>query len=133
MHLPSRFLPALAVVASLGACPAEAMDINAFRKANGLKPLRQHAALTALAKAHATDMARRQVMDHAGFYETRAKRGAVAENVAYGSATMSAAMEQWINSSAHRANMLRPDFTRYGLASAVSASGTQFWALELGK
>jgi uncharacterized protein YkwD len=126
-------LPSLALLLLLFAGSADATDINAFRKANGLKPLRQQSALTALARAHAQDMARRHSMDHAGFYTIRARRGVAAENVAYGAASMSGAMQQWIDSWAHRANMLRPDFTRYGIASAVSASGTRFWALELGR
>ena len=123
----------LALILLLSAAPAHAMDINAFRKANGLKPLRQQGTLTALARTHAQDMARRQSMDHAGFYTIRAKRGVAAENVAYGAANLSGAMQQWIDSWAHRANMLRPDLTRYGIASAVSTSGTRFWALELGR
>jgi uncharacterized protein YkwD len=126
-------LPLLTLVLLLFAVPVHAMDINAFRKSHGLKPLRQQAALTSLARAHAQDMARRQSMDHAGFYAIRARRGVAGENVAYGATSMSGAMQQWINSSAHRANMLRQDFTRYGIASAVSASGTRFWALELGR
>jgi uncharacterized protein YkwD len=128
-----RRLPALALLLLLFAVPAQATDINTFRKTHGLKPLRQQAALTALARTHAQDMARRQSMDHAGFYAIRARRGVAAENVAYGAASLSGAMQQWIDSWAHRANMLRPDFTRYGIASAVSASGTRFWALELGR
>jgi uncharacterized protein YkwD len=133
MHLSSRELPFLvAVLILLLASPVHAVDLNGYRKANGLKPMRAHAALGALAKAHAADMARRGRMDHAGFYNVRARRGARAENVAYGCADMNCAMQQWINSSPHRANMLRPDLTRYGLGSAVSAGGQRFWALVMG-
>lgn len=112
---------------------AKAMDVNGFRRANGLKPLSSNATLTALAKAHATDMAHRQSMDHANFFEVRAKRGAAGENVMYGCPDMNCAVQAWINSSAHRANMLRPDFSRYGLGSAVAASGQRYWALVLGR
>ena len=133
MHFPTRQLPVLvAILISLLASPVHAIDLNGYRKANGLKPMRAHATLGALAKAHAADMARRGRMDHAGFYEVRARRGARAENVAYGCTNMNCAMQQWINSSPHRANMLRPDFTRYGLGSAVSAAGQRFWALVMG-
>ena len=123
----------LALILSLFASPAHAMDLNSYRKANGLKPMRAHATLTKLAKAHAADMARRGAMDHAGFHEVRAKRGARAENVAYGCADANCAIQQWINSSPHRANMLRPDFMRYGIGSAVSASGQRFWTLLFGR
>ena len=95
--------------------------------------MRQNATLTSMAKAHAADMAGRQSLDHAGFYTGRATRGAAGENVSYGCDDLGCAMEQWIASPPHRANMLRPDFTRYGLASAVSASGQRFWALLFGR
>lgn len=125
------FLPAILVL--VFAVPADALDLNGFRKQNGLKPMRQNATLTALAKSHAASMAKRRSMDHAGFYEVRAKRGASGENVAYGSADQNGAIQQWINSPPHRTNMLRPDFTRYGLASATSAAGQRYWALLFGR
>jgi uncharacterized protein YkwD len=134
MSWSARPLPFLVVtLILLFASPVQAIDLNGYRKANGLQPMSAHVTLTALAKAHAADMAGRGTMDHAGFYEVRAPRGARAENVAYGCADANCAMQQWIGSSPHRVNMLRPDFTRYGLGSAVSASGQRFWALELGK
>lgn len=134
MSLPSLRLPFLLVVLiPLLAVPAKAVDLNGFRRANGLKPMHANASLTSLAKMHAVDMARRQSMDHAGFFEIRARRGAAGENVAYGCPDMSCVIQKWIDSGPHRANMLRPDFTRYGLGSAVAASGQRYWALELGR
>jgi uncharacterized protein YkwD len=134
MSLSSLRLPfLLAVLIPLLAGPAQAVDLNGFRRTNGLKPMQSNASLTSLAKSHAADMARRQSMDHAGFFELRAPRGAAGENVAYGCADSSCVMQKWIDSGPHRANMLRPDFTRYGLGSAVSASGQRYWALELGR
>ena len=127
-------LPSLLVfLLPLLAAPAQAVDLNGFRRANGLKPMHANASLTSLAKMHASDMARRQSMDHAGFFESRATRGAAGENVAYGCADTSCVMQQWIDSGPHRANLLRPDFTRYGLGSAVAASGQRYWALVLGR
>jgi uncharacterized protein YkwD len=134
MPLSSLRLPVLlAMLVPLLAAPAQAVDLNGFRRANGLKPMQANASLTSLARMHAADMARRQSMDHAGFFESRARRGAAGENVAYGCADMSCVMQKWIDSGPHRANMLRPDFRRYGLGSAVSASGVRYWALELGR
>lgn len=132
MRLPFFASLIAAVICSIP-FSAEAMDVNGFRRANGLKPMSSNATLTALAKAHAADMARRQSMDHANFFEVRARRGAAGENVTYGCPDMNCAMQMWINSGPHRANMLRPDFTRYGLGSAVSASGQRYWALVLGR
>jgi uncharacterized protein YkwD len=130
---PLRLTFLATVLIPLLATPAQAVDLNGFRRANGLKPMQSNASLTSLAKTHAADMARRQSMDHAGFFEVRARRGAAGENVAYGCADTNCVMQKWIDSAPHRANMLRADFTRYRLGSAVSASGQRYWALELGR
>ena len=123
----------VAILITLLVRPAHAVDLNGFRRANGLKPMQANATLASLAKAHATDMARRQSMDHAGFFEIRSRRGAAGENVAYACPDLNCAMQKWIDSPPHRANMLRTDFTRYGLGTAVAASGQRYWALLLGR
>jgi uncharacterized protein YkwD len=125
--------PLLVLFLFVSALPAQAVDLNGFRRQNGLKPMSANATLTGLAKAHAADMARRHSMDHANFFEVRARRGAAGENVTVGCADSGCAMQMWINSGPHRANMLRPDFRRYGLGSATSASGQRYWALVLGR
>ena len=58
--------------------------------------------------------------------------GAAAENVAYGCATEDCVIRMWARSSRHRANMLRRDVTRYGIASADGVNGKRYWVLELG-
>jgi uncharacterized protein YkwD len=137
MKIPSvlRTLPLLLALAGCGTfmgTPEAATTLNGFRAANGRAELRSDAALTAMANAHAADMARRDRLDHDGFKEHRGPRGARAENVAYGCKESPCVIQQWVNSSGHRANMLRTDITKYGLASAVSSSGKKYWALELG-
>ena len=107
-------------------------SINGFRAANGRTALHTDAALARLAQEHASDMARRERLDHAGFFERRARAGARAENVAFGCADEACTVRQWINSSGHRANMLLSDVNRFGIASAVSKSGRRYWALVLG-
>src|SRR6266568_1955198 len=72
------------------------------------------------AQAHSNDMARRNSMDHSGFYE-RAAKGARAENVAEGSKTEAETMAQWRASSGHAANMRLPGCK--AVAHAVSRSG----------
>ncbi len=119
----------LSVLSSSG---ENAASVNAFRAANGRSQLRSDSTLTGLAKAHAEDMARRGSLDHNGFMERRGPAGARAENVAYGCNESACTIKQWINSSGHRKNMLIPELTRYGMASAVSSNGRRYWALELG-
>jgi uncharacterized protein YkwD len=130
-----KALPLLLVLAGCGTLgvPEDATSLNGFRASHGRTPLSSDAALTAMAQTHAGDMARRDVLDHAGFKEQRGPMGARAENVAYGCADSPCVIKQWVNSSGHRANMLLPSVTKYGLASAVSKSGKRYWALELGE
>lgn len=138
MNIPGalKILPLLLAVSGCGSFPGvpeSATTLNGFRAANGRSALRSDIALTAMASSHAADMARRDKLDHDGFKEQRGPGGARAENVAYGCKDSPCVIRQWANSSGHRSNMLIPSLTRYGLASATSASGKRYWALELGE
>ena len=86
--------------------------------------------LRALAQQHANDMARRNSLDHAGFMQHRGPAGAVAENVAMGCATEACARRMWMQSPPHRANMMLGGCQ--AVASALSASGRRYWAMEIG-
>jgi uncharacterized protein YkwD len=107
-----------------------ATSLNGFRASHGLSQLHTDGALAALASEHAADMARREALDHNGFMTSR---GARAENVAYGCRDSACVIQQWVNSSGHRKNMLIPSVTRYGLASATSPSGRTYWTLLVGE
>ena len=86
--------------------------------------------LYALSQQHANDMARRNSLDHAGFFKHRGPAGAVAENVAVGCADEACAKRAWMNSPRHRANMMLGGCQ--AIASAVSKSGRRYWAMEIG-
>lgn len=86
-------------------------------------------AMRRLAQEHSNDMARRDHLDHAGF-ASRAKRGARAENVAYGYDSETRTIAQWSRSPRHAANMRLPGCK--GVASAVSRSGRRYWTMEIG-
>jgi hypothetical protein len=88
------------------------------------------ASLHALAQQHANDMARRNSLDHAGFMQHRGPAGAVAENVAMGCETETCARRMWMQSPPHRTNMMLGGCQ--AVASAVSASGRRYWAMEIG-
>jgi len=118
---------------SLTGTPEIATSLNGFRAAHGLSQLRTDGTLIALASEHSADMARRDSLDHDGFMTHRGPRGARAENVAYGCKDPACTIQQWVNSSGHRKNMLIPSVTRYGLASATSASGRTYWTLLVGE
>jgi uncharacterized protein YkwD len=121
-------------VAFAGAAPANAEDINSFRRAHGLPPLAMSSTLTGLAYEQAQSMASRNRLDHQGFRErvSFAGGGRHAENVAVGCANEDCAFRLWARSPGHRANMLLRDVSAYGLASASGPGGRKYWALELG-
>jgi hypothetical protein len=111
---------------------AGAFGLNDLRAAQHRPALRVDHNLSAAAARHAADLARRNHLDHDGFFGDRVRAGARAENVSYGCADQACAIRQWNNSPPHRANMLRADVQTYGIASARSSSGRQYWVLELG-
>jgi uncharacterized protein YkwD len=106
------------LILSFGLTPANAKFLKA-----GCQTMQR------LAQEHSNDMARRDHLDHAGF-ESRAKRGARAENVAYGYNSKTMTIAQWAASPPHAANMLLPGCK--GVASAVSHSGRRYWTMEIG-
>lgn len=83
-----------------------------------------------LAQEHSNDMARRDTLDHAGFYN-RARQGARAENVAMGSSTREGTMKQWRASPGHAANLRLPGCK--AVARAVSRSGRPYWTMLIGQ
>jgi uncharacterized protein YkwD len=134
IHIASVLLAAaVAGCGTLTGTAETATSLNGFRASHGLSQLRTDGTLTALASEHAADMARRDSLDHDGFMAHRGPRGARAENVAYGCKESACVIQQWVNSSGHRRNMLIPGLTRYGLASATSPSGKKYWTLLVGE
>lgn len=113
--------------------PETATSLNGFRASHGLSQLRADSTLATLASEHAANMARRDNLNHDGFLTHRGPRGARAENVAYGCKESACVIQQWVNSSGHRKNMLIASLTRYGLASATSPSGKKYWVLLVGE
>jgi uncharacterized protein YkwD len=89
------------------------------------------AAMKILAQEHSRDMARRNSMDHDGFFERRVPRGARAENVMAGVKTEREAIAAWRASWGHAANMALPGCK--GLAHACNKEGRCFWTMEIGR
>jgi hypothetical protein len=88
-----------------------------------------------LAREQAQAMAASENMDHSvkGAFSSRISEYPTrhaAENIAMGNATFPATLDQWKNSSGHRANLLLADASRIGIASAGSGRKT-YWALIL--
>ncbi|HYG08653.1 MAG TPA: CAP domain-containing protein [Pyrinomonadaceae bacterium] len=114
--------------------------INAQRRARGESTLVWDAELTRMARLHSENMARQNFFDHVdpqGQNMTmRARAGgvcgwrAIAENIAYNSGyddPAGFAVERWMTSSKHRANLLRQGFTHSGVGVARAADGRVFF------
>jgi uncharacterized protein YkwD len=114
---------------------------NAERKAKDLDPLKPNAKLFAAARARAANMAKQEKLEHdldgKGVAERVADAGyepaGVAENIGWNFATPKGAVEGWMNSEGHRANLLGKDYTEVGLAVAKSAKGELYWVQVFAK
>jgi uncharacterized protein YkwD len=117
--------------------------INAYRKANGLKPLKLNTALTEAAKNHSRDLAKWDRISHFGSDGSnpwdRVKRAGynaklAAENVGTGQVTIDEVMKGWQTSPGHNKNLLLSDASDMGIA-LVQDNKTEFktfWTLVVG-
>lgn len=110
-------------------------EVNEFRHAQGLQPLRLNPIISAQARQHSLEMARTgSALSHAGFDDRLKEIGeklsyrAGAENVAASIGHENparTAVEGWQTSPGHRKNMLG-DFTLTGIGIAQSEQGSYF-------
>lgn len=117
--------------------------VNAYRKANGLKPLTLNASLTEAAKNHSRDLAKWDRISHYGSDGSnpwdRVKRAGyrakvAAENVGTGQAAIEEVFKGWQDSPGHNKNLLLKDAEHMGIA-LVQDDKTEFktfWTLVIG-
>ncbi len=114
-----------AILGSVEAKEKEVLHlVNQQRKANGLKELTLSTKLISLAEMKSKDMADKNYFSHTSPtygtpFEMLQKYGvsyrSAGENIAKGQATSEQVMQDWLNSSGHRANILSPRFTEIGI------------------
>jgi uncharacterized protein YkwD len=138
-----------------GACPTQAAvvdseeqaflaAINAFRVRNGVAPLALSPTLGRAAEWHSTDMAANNYFSHTDKSGRNASARArecghpsdIGENIAAGSEADSGAeaFTMFVNSAAHRDNMLHPMYKFIGIARANNPGSTYnwYWTTDLG-
>jgi uncharacterized protein YkwD len=115
--------------------------VNEVRGENGLPPLRLNVSLSRAAAAHTREMVASGYFGHQStdgspfwkrverFYRSKGfARWSVGENLVWGSPVLSSddAVQSWLESPEHRANLLSPNWTEIGLAAThvPSAPGT---------
>lgn len=128
-----------------GLAPAATTQQNVFiltnnhRRANGRRDVRYNASLTSACQRHAEDMARRNVLSHAGSDGSnggqRISRAGFrwsswGENLAVGQTSSSAVVAAWMNSAGHRANILNWRFQWMGVGIAYG-HGRIWWCAVL--
>ena len=125
----------LGTLAAAETSPAEL--ISEFRIKQGEGRVAIDATLNKIALEQAEAMAAKDKLDHdvLGAFNSRvapAKAGRAAENIAYGYDSFGKTLDQWINSSGHRKNLLLHDAARVGVASATSAASHRtYWAMVI--
>jgi uncharacterized protein YkwD len=125
--------------AQLDAAAAASM-ISGYRANNGLPAVTLDPALMQLAEAQASEMARRDKLDHdvrkpfvarlkASGYDAKT----AAENIGAGYHTLAEAFSGWRDSPSHKKNMLLKGATRIGIAAVYTPKSKYkvYWALIL--
>jgi len=109
-------------------------QVNAVRAASGLPPLRHDARLGRAASARAATLARTGRLSHAGWEQEVRSAGCDArrlgENVASGYGTPRSVVQGWLDSRAHRANILNPRFHSIGVGCVADRNGMLWWAQD---
>lgn len=122
--------------------------VNQERRAAGVRPLRLNAQLTASAEAHSRDMALNDYFGHTGLDGRSPAARIVAtgydpfiatENIAAGLATPEAAVQAWMASPGHRANLLSSSITEMGVGfyfldnDLGSTNYRYYWTQDFGQ
>jgi uncharacterized protein YkwD len=133
MHIRAAFVVVLVAFALAPAAQAGTLSpsertlvaaVNDLRAAHNLRPLAVDTTLVRAARDYSATLIRRDVFTHGSLGSRLARYGArgpvFGENLAWGkgpSATARGVVKGWLASPGHRANLLRPGWTRIGIGS----------------
>ena len=117
---------------------------NDARVKNGRSPVSSSPRLMEAARIHAQQMASHGQMEHTisgAQYPTMQSRlqavgyvyANAAENIAWNVINAKRAVDGWMNSEGHRANILDPQLTEMGAAVAQNARGETYWVQVFGR
>ena len=149
-------LVALLLLACDGPPPTAALDtcednprqavldlVNQIRVENGVAPLQLDLRLAASAQGHSEDMTANNFMSHTGSDGSNPGQRMTAagypwsgwsENVAAGQTSPESVVNAWMNSSGHRANILRASSEHVGIGYDFSSGTTygHYWTMNFG-
>jgi uncharacterized protein YkwD len=102
--------------------------VNDARVAHDLRPLQVDPTLVRAARDHSASLLRDDVFTHGAFVARLARHGArgpaFGENLAWGTGSFASArsiVRSWLESPGHRANLLRPGWSRIGIGTRVGS------------
>lgn len=110
--------------------------VNQERSKQGLKPLTLSDKLTSIANTKAQDMAKNGYFSHTSptygspfdmLHEFGVSYSNAGENIAAGQKTPEQVMNDWMNSSGHRANILNKNYTQLGVGYVQGGSYGTEW------
>ncbi len=113
---------------------------NKERAKAELPPLKANEKLFKAARAHTENMAKQNKLDHTlddkgpgdRLKDVGYEHAGWGENVAGGPRTPEEAVETWMNSEGHKANILNPNFKEIGLGIAKSGDGGMYYTQVFG-
>ncbi|MBM4067412.1 MAG: TIGR03000 domain-containing protein [Planctomycetes bacterium] len=117
------------------------VDLTNLERGNaGLSPLQPEQRLAKAARDHSVNMARQQKMNHVlddkGPVERARDAGhggfGIGENIAYGQRSPTEAIEVWMKSPGHRANILGRQYTHIGIGIAFDENGIPYYTQVFG-
>ncbi|MDX6452380.1 MAG: hypothetical protein QOH16_2429 [Gaiellaceae bacterium] len=121
-------VPAAALGSSTRSESSLLREMNLVRAQHGLHGLTADTHLQRAARAHSSEMIASNVFEHGAFGSRMLQfnvTGKLAgENLAWGTGSRGTArgiVTAWLASPEHRANLLRPSFTRVGISDLVGA------------
>jgi len=97
-------------------------ETNQQRARYGLAPLKVDTWLVKSARQHTAWMTNSRSLTHTNQN--------VGENIAMGQSSSTEVVQDWMNSSGHRANILNGSYTRIGVAAYRAPDGTVYWCQQ---
>ena len=126
--VPERHIPKMTQEKKLAIDKSHALQLfemtNLYRKANKLPNFSRCPVTEKIAASHTLDMAKNKFVSHVSpnsgslknrYKHVQPKLTFVSENIAFGSFDSMEALNSWINSPGHRANLLTTSATKIGI------------------
>lgn len=94
------------------------LQINLYRRDNGLNALRSDPILTSLAQTHSAEMYEKKKASHRNFDDrlAQAQSNLCVENIGWNYGSPESMLDGWQRSSGHNQNLLNKEIFRAGIA-----------------